>query len=212
MAHHADDQAETFLFRLSKGSGLDGLAGMNDVQPYNDFMNIVRPLLSASKEQLIDYCKVNKLPYINDPSNEKQEYMRPRLRAAREVLEQEGLTSERLAVTAGRIRRAREALEVLTEDAYGEAFVSVDEQSVTLDWSYLRTCPEEISFRVIVLVIKNLGDTNSSYGVRMEKIEELFFALWAMNDLSLFKRRTLGKCIFSFDSSNLNLIVEKENP
>ena len=70
IAHHADDQIETFFFRLAKGSGLDGLTGMKAWSDYNDNLKIHRPLLNQSHNDLIEYCRDHNLSWIEDPSNE----------------------------------------------------------------------------------------------------------------------------------------------
>ena len=208
IAHHGDDQAETFLFRLSKGSGLDGLASMASKQVYSDHLTLWRPLLDVPKQELIAYCDDKNLPYVNDPSNEKQDYARPRLRAAKEVLEREGLTSERLSLTAKRLRRARAALEVIANQTYEGALKTKDGDALCLDWAYLRQQPEEIGLRVFSKALHDMQSQEKPYGIRMEKIEELFSALWWQSDLSSFKRRTLGGCMISFRDDQL--VLEKE--
>ena len=209
IAHHLDDQAETFLFRLSKGSGLDGLAAMGEKHLYNKHLTLWRPLLSVPKQDLQSYCEAQNLLFVEDPSNMKEAYMRPRLRRAREVLEQEGLTSKRLALTAERLRRARVALEILSDEAYQKAVKKEEKKEICLDWTFLKSCPEEISLRVLSQALNHLRE-EEGYGVRMEKIESLFFALWTEKELSLFKRRTLGGCLFSFDSRASILVLKKE--
>ncbi len=79
-AHHADDQAETILFRLLRGSGLAGLAGMSGEIMLGSIM-LYRPLLTYSKKTLIDYCEACDQPYFRDPSNENYAFARTRLRA-----------------------------------------------------------------------------------------------------------------------------------
>ena len=68
-AHHADDQAETILFRLLRGSGLAGLAGMSSEIMLGN-IRLYRPLLTYSKKMLINYCEAFDQPYFRDPSNE----------------------------------------------------------------------------------------------------------------------------------------------
>jgi tRNA(Ile)-lysidine synthase len=74
-AHHADDQAETMLLNLIKGAGVRGVAGMH---PKNAFIS--RPLLFASKQQLLDYARAHGLQWREDESNQKTEYQRNALR------------------------------------------------------------------------------------------------------------------------------------
>ena len=74
-AHHADDDLETFLINLSRGTGLDGLTGIPEI---ND--KIVRPLLPFSRDEIINYAKINKLKWREDSSNESTKYLRNKLR------------------------------------------------------------------------------------------------------------------------------------
>jgi tRNA(Ile)-lysidine synthase len=74
-AHHTDDNAETFLINFVFGTGIRGLSGM---KPTNG--NIVRPLLFASKEAILDYCKNRKLTYRIDKSNSDNRFVRNRIR------------------------------------------------------------------------------------------------------------------------------------
>lgn len=74
-AHHLGDQAETVLYRLIRGSGTAGLAGI-----YPSKENIIRPLLSVTKEDILKYCQEENLPYAIDSSNLKMLYERNRIR------------------------------------------------------------------------------------------------------------------------------------
>ena len=80
-AHHADDQAETVLMRLLRGSGVRGLGAIPAVRQLGAG-RIVRPLLSCSRMQLRQYATANGLGWIDDPSNEDQQHDRNFLRAA----------------------------------------------------------------------------------------------------------------------------------
>lgn len=74
-AHHADDNLETFLINLSRGTGLDGLTGISEINN-----NIVRPLLSFSRDDIEAYAKENNLKWREDSSNESTKYLRNKLR------------------------------------------------------------------------------------------------------------------------------------
>lgn len=206
MAHHQDDQAETFLIRLAAGSGLDGLSGMREVQPYNESMRLVRPLLNLDKEDLLSICRENDIPYIEDPSNLSKDYLRPRLRAAREVLEEEGLTSKRLARTARRLRRARGALEKIAQAAFGKILKEKDKNRLVFDLAGLRELPEEISLRIVLSAIAQIG-CGQAYGPRMEKVEDLLAAIMKGET---FKPRTLGGALFAIKDKNTSLYIERE--
>ena len=79
IAHHKDDNLETFLNRKIAGSDFYGLKSMSELSFYNR-VNIIRPLLNFSKEMLLDYNKKNKIEYIKDPSNFNLDYTRPTIR------------------------------------------------------------------------------------------------------------------------------------
>ena len=79
IAHHKDDNLETFLYRRIAGSDFYGLKSMSELLHYNK-VSVIRPLLNFSKETLLDYNKKNKIEYINDPSNFNLDYTRPTIR------------------------------------------------------------------------------------------------------------------------------------
>ena len=79
IAHHKDDNLETFLSRKIAGSDFYGLKSMSELSFYNR-VKIIRPLLNFSKEMLLGYNKKNKIEYINDPSNFNLDYTRPTIR------------------------------------------------------------------------------------------------------------------------------------
>ena len=82
-AHHADDQAETFLMRANRGSGLFGLAGVRSIAPTSeDEIVIVRPLLSWRRSELGDLVETSGLPSVDDPSNEDDRFDRVQMRKA----------------------------------------------------------------------------------------------------------------------------------
>lgn len=79
MAHHADDQSETMLMRILRGTGPSGLTGI-PMRRQLEHLELVRPLLRIYKTELIRYCQDGKLPYAEDSSNRSRKYTRNRLR------------------------------------------------------------------------------------------------------------------------------------
>lgn len=207
VGHHIDDQAETFLIRLAKGSGLDGLAAMEELSDYSSNLKIARPFLSASKQDIYDYCEQNNIPVIEDPSNQNDNYLRPRLRQSMEVLSAEGLTTKRLALTAKRIQRAKNALIQITNNAYDASCVGEADDMITLSEKTLRDYPDDIVLRVLQRSFKHFRQ-NQKYDVRMERLESLFDSLWY--DTNNFKPRTLGGCIVTLRNEKLVISLEKK--
>lgn len=138
MAHTADDQAETFLMRLARGSGVDGLAAMAPrrfvardpwaappagagVPPRGPWQDdgfwVLRPLLGVRRADLRHYLTVLKGTWVEDPSNTDPRFDRVKMRQALETLAPLGLDVEVLAETAERMARARDALRRRALDA-----------------------------------------------------------------------------------------------
>ncbi len=194
LAHHRDDQAETFLMRLCKGSGLDGLAGMKP-RAARDALQLLRPLLSFDKAQLVACCAAQGVPYVCDPSNGNEKFARARLRGLRAVLTREGLSVPRLAATAMRMGRARTALEFYAAQAWEAALINPPPGSaaalaevaaegaaeaavlpagaLAFDLGVLRACPEDIRVRVLMRALVQVGGAGEGYGPRLEQVEAL---------------------------------------
>jgi tRNA(Ile)-lysidine synthase len=108
-AHHRDDQAETFLLRLARGSGVYGLAAMADETEVAG-LALARPLLGISRETLADVAAASGLATTDDPSNLDERFDRVRIRRMLPLLAAEGVGAGRLAETAARLRSAAAAL------------------------------------------------------------------------------------------------------
>ena len=109
-AHTQDDQAETFLMRLARGSGVDGLSAM-DPHILRDGVELMRPLLGVSRARLRTTLQAEGVGWIDDPTNENTAHERVRIRKALETLEGIGVTREAIALSAARLGRARSALD-----------------------------------------------------------------------------------------------------
>lgn len=116
VGHHRDDQAETFVMRLGRGSGLDGLAGMAAVGPLaaRPDIELVRPFLDIPKGRLVATLEAHGLPWIEDPSNADPAFERVRVRRALAGLGALGIGSAEIGLTMRRLMRAREALDAQT--------------------------------------------------------------------------------------------------
>ena len=94
--HNLEDQVETFLIRLSRGSGLRGLSSMSSLSKINNNINLYRPLLDVKKFFLIKIAKIVYGKYIKDPSNIDSKYLRTRVRNLRKPLEKSGIEYEQI--------------------------------------------------------------------------------------------------------------------
>ena len=108
-AHHADDQAETLLMRLARGSGVTGLAATRPRRPLTEGVDLIRPLLGWRKTDLIAIVANAGLTPIDDPSNHDPRHDRSRMRAV--LADTDWADPLRLAATAAHLREADEALD-----------------------------------------------------------------------------------------------------
>ena len=163
--HHLDDQAETVLMRLLRGSGVAGLAGMAAISE-RDGLRIARPLLEVSKAELIACCDEAGLRYFEDPSNRDPKFTRARLR---QMLAEEGMDARALARLARRAARAEDALKALTEAA--EARLGLVAK-LTCRIDDLAGEPGEIALRLLAAAIAKVGGREARR-LGLEKIEAL---------------------------------------
>ena len=192
-AHHADDQAETILFRLLRGSGIAGLAGM-ELLSARGGLKLARPLLPFTKAQLIALCDARQQSFIRDPSNEDPRFARTQLRALMGDLGQQGLDREALLRLARRAAR----MAALADHALGRFRVSLGAPQpgrFTVAFGQLRDAPEEVWLRLMGEEIARIGQAN----VRLEQLETLAEALTAAASRHEPYRTTLGGVLVDLD-------------
>ncbi len=179
-AHTLDDQAETVLFRLARGSGLSGLAGMAPVShlPYShddDRIFLLRPLLGVPKSRLIATLRAARVAYSEDPSNSDPRFTRARLRGLMPALAREGLDAHRLSRLAARMRRAEAALEFAVAAAHAAlAPPPWPSNAVALERARFADLPAEVALRLLGRAIAHAGDEGP---VELGKLEALYEAL-----------------------------------
>ncbi len=186
-AHHLDDQAETFLMRLKRGSGLDGLAAIPEESVWAG-IPVLRPLLDVPKARLLPTLKEAGLTHVNDPSNADPRFERVRVRGSGEALAALGLTAEALARSARRLRRARIALEQSTDNFLAKQAAMHEAGYCLLAPDALRAAPEEIALRALARILASVGGRTEP--VRLSKLEALLAGLAANPD----KTHTLAGC------------------
>ena len=111
-AHHQTDQAETFLMRLQRGSGLEGLCCMREITDCNGVI-IARPLLNTSPTYLRKYLQNRHIEWVEDESNGNTDYFRNRIRAFLPQFEEStGISTQVLTHTVNRLQSAEEYIEM----------------------------------------------------------------------------------------------------
>jgi len=170
-AHTMDDQAETFLMRLKRGSGLDGLSSMSLHGAFDDFL-VLRPFLGVRREDLRTYLRELEQDWIEDPSNEDPQFERVRVRADMPKLLDMGFSTEHLAQSATRLLRAREAIEVQAQTAIEQVVTWFDAGCCEFSNAGLTALCEEIALRVFSHVLHGVGGGERE--PQLKKIEHAF--------------------------------------
>jgi tRNA(Ile)-lysidine synthase len=216
-AHTLDDQAETVLMRMSRGSGITGLCGMRDVAQLPPSFSprqrrrllLVRPLIGVPKARLIATLRRAGIAYADDALNRDPRFARARLRDVMPALAREGLDAARIALLARRLQRAESALECAVDDASahlsGEQAWS-DAGPVVLDAKGFLLLPAEIALRLLARAINRVGDERA---LRLGKLEALYGALASARGKGRM-RRTLAGALVTLGGTRLT--VERAPP
>ena len=179
VAHTMDDLAETFLLRLARGSGVDGLSAMQPRAPFPipeyRGVTLVRPLLDFTREKLRAYLTAHGVRWIEDPMNDDARFARARVRALWPTLEAAGLTRERIAAAAHHLARARSALETQTFAFVTAHSAPQADGSVLVDARAFKDAPREIGLRALAVLLKVVG--GAAYRPRFESLESLYEAV-----------------------------------
>lgn len=174
LAHTADDQAETVLFRLARGSGLSGLAAMREVSERGG-VALLRPLLEVPKARLVATLEAAGVPFVRDPANSDPRYARARLRRLAPALAEEGLDARRLGTFARRVARLDAAAEAATDDAAARHLTEAPGARRMAADAFIGL-PEEIALRLLGRCIAAMGCEGT---VELGKLEALASALRA---------------------------------
>jgi len=233
-AHTLDDQAETVLIRMTRGSGLTGLGAMARVSPLplgetlrsgigktirstgephrGPPLLLVRPFLGISKARLIATLERARIAFADDPSNRDPRYARSRVRDLMPSLAREGLDARRLALLVERIRRAEATIELTV----GIAVTALSEGPwpehgpIRFSAERFAGLPAEVALRLLGRTIAQVGDGRP----QLSKLEALYEALgrfWAGRGSETFRlRRTLAGAVVTLTAARLS--VERAPP
>jgi tRNA(Ile)-lysidine synthase len=204
-AHTLDDQAETVLFRLARGSGLFGLTGMAHATPLplNGVREIflVRPLLHLPKARLVATLQAAHIAYAEDPSNHDPRFTRARLRTLMPALAREGLDARGLARLAARLRRAESTIQVAVQAARSALAPPPWPQHgpIIFETAAFAGLPAEVGLRLLGEAIAHTGDEGP---VELAKLESLYEALRRARSRL---RRTLAGALITLDHDHLTV-------
>lgn len=220
-AHTLDDQAETVLLRMARGSGLSGLGAMarqtllpiaglhsTGATDKKTAIVLVRPLLDLSKARLIATLAAMGISFVDDPTNRDPRFTRPRLRELMPALAAEGLDARRLALLARRLRRADATIEVAVDAATAVVTDTLlgtplgKRGPFSMDAEKLSGLPAEVALRVLGRAIAQAGDEGP---LQLGKLEALHTALRAAMVDNVRLRRTLAGALVTHSGGRISV-------
>jgi tRNA(Ile)-lysidine synthase len=219
-AHTLDDQAETVLIRMTRGSGLTGLGAMAKVTPLHGILSpsavgagllLVRPLLDIPKARLLATLARERIAFADDPSNRNPRFTRVRMRDLMPALAREGLDTQRLALLARRLRRAEAAIE-MTVDVAASALSGgpwSDSGPIVFDAEKFRRLPAEVALRLLGRAVARTGDEGRLDLGKLEALHEAMGSA-AANPATFRLRRSLAGALVTHAQGRL--VVERAPP
>ncbi len=206
-AHHKDDLYENFFIRLLRGSGLKGLSSFNNEKTkINKRKNIyvLRPLLNILKKDLNYVTKKTFNFNIEDVSNENDSFLRIKIRKLILLLNEEGLSFNKLNKTLENLNKSNKIIEhYVKKNIENNSNYLKNKKNVILNEVFFQQ-PEEIVFRSLSILIHIIGNKNSY--TRGKKVSNLIKDL---NFTKKLKKKTLSGCIF--EKVNKSIIISREN-
>lgn len=197
VAHQADDQIETFLMNLARGSGVYGLAAMRS-ESVRDEIKIIRPLLKVFRNELEKYCHDNKIKYFTDEMNSDEKYTRVKIRKNRNILSEKlGISDDRILLAIENLSRSRDVLEKQTLDL-AEKMIKND--CALFQSSFLFDADPEIRLKLLSRLIQSIGESN--YQPRLNSLQN------ALHKLGGDCKFTLGHCTLRRLGDEILIVAE----
>lgn len=199
--HTLDDQAETLLMRLARGSGLRGLSAMRDRTMHHGLV-VLRPLLGSRRADLRAALVARGHGWRDDPSNDDLRFDRAALRRQMPELAAIGLTPERLAAVAGHLARASDAVDGMVDALAATAMREDRAGAIVIEHAPWRSAPQEVRLRLLGAAAARAG------GTAVPRFEALFPAEGALLDGA---PATLGHVCAAVGNGRLMLWREARN-
>ena len=199
--HHRDDQIETFLIRLSRGSGIQGLSSMNKISSLNNTTKLFRPLLEEKKEDLIFLAKYYFGKIFKDPSNTNQKYLRTKIRNLITRFEKSGIKQDRIINSINNLASTRDTLNLYIKKIEKNCLIE-KKNTISINLKFFLLENNEIQLKIFSNCIKKIS--KSYYPPRAKKVLNLLNSVQFNEKI----KATLGGCIINRDKKSL--IISKE--
>jgi len=200
--HHRDDQIETFLIRLSRGSGIQGLSSMKKVSTINNKIKLIRPLLDEKKKDLNILAKRYFGKIFKDPSNTNQKYLRTKIRELAKQFEKSGIKNDQIISSINNLGVTRDTLNNYIARVEISC-IKKKKNFLTISLNNFLLENNEIQLKVLSNCIKNVS--KNYYPPRAKKILNLLTRVRSDRNL----KATLGGCIIQKIKNNLVICKEE---
>ncbi|MDC0426433.1 tRNA lysidine(34) synthetase TilS [Pelagibacteraceae bacterium] len=200
--HHRDDQIETFLIRLSRGSGVQGLSSMNRITKLNNKTKLLRPLLSENKEDLTFLAKKYFGKIFKDPSNVNRKYLRTNIRDLIKQLEKSGIKRDQIINSINNLADSRDTLNSYIQ-SIEEKCLSKKKGVILMNLKYFLLENKNIQLKILSDSLKYIS--KKYYPPRAKKVLNLIQRIKAGEEIKV----TLGGCIIRKRQNNLIISIEK---
>jgi len=200
--HHRDDQIETFLIRLSRGSGIQGLSSMNKVSILSNATKLFRPLLDEKKEDLFFLAKYYFGKIFKDPSNTDQKYLRTKIRNLIKQFEKSGIKHDRIINSINNLASSRDTLNFYIQKIENDCLVKKD-NTIIINLKKFLLENNEVQLKIFSNCIKKIS--KNYYPPRAKKVLNLLNRIESNQKI----KATLGGCVINKDKKNLTISKEE---
>ncbi len=201
IGHNKDEEIETFLLNLTRGSGVYGLSGINEITK-RDNITIIRPMLIFTKDEIKEFLTSNNIKWIEDPSNNDEKFKRVKIRKLKSVFEDLDLTMDRIKNTIENMKLTKDMYEFYINKCFEKSVKNIDGNTEIYVTEMLKF-PKAIVLKVLGIIIKNI--TNNDYPPRFKNILLLYEKIISSADF----KTTLGR--FIIICKNGVIKFQKEN-
>lgn len=208
IGHHLGDVAENFLIRLFRGSGLDGLSTMAEIQVISDIA-VIRPLLNFNKDQLKNFLLSKQISWLEDESNKEEKFLRNKIRRLLAEFPDANLLAKRIKSASDEILYARDLFDEIMHNWQKKILViepktydpEIDKNySIFLNCDELKKCPRKIALKILALALMKVG--KKQYKPRLVKLQNFYEYLSNCSLSSKIKTRTFYGCVAKQEGQN----------
>jgi tRNA(Ile)-lysidine synthase len=190
IAHNYDEQAETVMMNILRGSGIDGIAGIWP-ESIRSGIHILRPLLNFKKSEIIEFLETEGINWFEDPSNLNTKFDRIKIRQLLKKFDHNNHLIDRLNLLAQNAKRAKDFFDIYVERVFKEKCEWGEFGFISIAHSDFLALEEEIKLRLLNKIIKYIHNDQFFPPVRLDSLK-LF--------LDTMKNHTLAKCKIIFQN------------